>query len=294
MIKKNKKVKIGNKLIGNGESTFVIAEIGINHNGDIAIAKKLIDMAVFSGCDAVKFQKRTIEDVYTPEELIKERENPFGSTNGDLKRGLEFGYKEYKEIDKYCKSRNIMWFASPWDVKSVDFLEQFNVPCYKIASACLTNKELLNRIIKTKKPVILSTGMSTEKEIEKAVKIIGEERLIVLHCTSTYPSKLEELNLKVISSLKNKFNCIIGYSGHETGIVEPIMAVVMGACVVEKHITLDRSMWGSDQSASLEPNGLNLMVRDIRLIPTCLGDGKKRVFKSEVPIIQKLRRVNSI
>ena len=287
---KTKKVKIGNRWVGEGEQPFIVAEIGINHNGDVNLAKKLIDMAVFAGCDAVKFQKRTIELVYTPEELAKERESPFGTTNGDLKRGLEFGKKEYKEIGRYCKQRGIMWFASPWDVKSVDFLEEFNVPCYKIASACITDERLLKRIKATRKPAILSTGMSTKEEIKRAVKILGEKNLVVLHCTSTYPSKLEELNLNVINWLKKEFNCPVGYSGHETGIVEPVMAAVLGACVVEKHITLDRAMWGSDHAASLEPNGLNRLVRDIRNLPICLGNGEKRVYDSEVPILQKLRK----
>ena len=287
---KTKKVKIGNRWVGEGEQPFIVAEIGINHNGDVNLAKKLIDMAVFSGCDAVKFQKRTIELVYTPEELSKERESPFGTTNGDLKRGLEFGEKEYQEIDRYCKERGIIWFASPWDVRSVDFLEKFNVPCYKIASPCLTDDELLKYVKSKGKPIILSTGMSTEEEIKRAVKILGEKNLVVLHCTSTYPSKLEELNLKVINWLKKEFNCPVGYSGHETGIVEPVMAVVLGACVVEKHITLDRAMWGSDHAASLEPNGLNRLVRDIRNLPVCLGNGEKRVYDSEIPIIQKLRK----
>ena len=290
MENKFKKVKIGNKWVGKGELPFIVAEIGINHNGDLNLAKKLIDMAVFAGCDAVKFQKRTIELVYTPEELAKERESPFGTTNGDLKRGLEFGEKEYQEIDRYCKERGIIWFASPWDVRSVDFLEKFNVPCYKIASPCLTDDELLKYVKSKGKPIILSTGMSTEEEIKRAVKILGEKNLVVLHCTSTYPSKLEELNLKVIHWLKKEFNCPVGYSGHETGIVEPVMAVVLGACAVEKHITLDRAMWGSDHAASLEPNGLNRLVRDIRNLPICLGNGEKRVFESEIPILQKLRK----
>ena len=290
MEKQFKKVKIGNRLVGEGEPAFIVAEIGINHNGDINLAKKLIDMAVFAGCDAVKFQKRTIELVYTPEELSKERESPFGTTNGDLKRGLEFGEKEYQEIDRYCKERGIIWFASPWDIKSVDFLEKFNVPCYKIASACLTDDELLKYVKSKGKPIILSTGMSTQEEIEHAVGILGEDNLILLHCNSTYPSKLEELNLKVIPWLKEKFNCPVGYSGHETGAIEPVMATLLGACAVEKHITLDRAMWGSDHAASLEPNGLNTMARHIRSISICLGNGEKRVYDSEIPILQKLRK----
>jgi len=289
--KTNKTVTIQNKQIGEGYPTFIVGEIGINHNGDTEIVKELIDMAVFAGCDAVKFQKRTVDVVYTPEELARERENPFGPTNGDLKRGLEFGEQEYQEIDRYCKERRIIWYASPWDIGSVDFLEKFNVPCYKIASPSLTDRELLNRIKSTGKPIILSTGMSTVEEIKKAVETLGEDNLIILHCTSTYPSNLEELNLNVIPWLRENFNCPIGYSGHETGVVEPIIAVVLGAQMVEKHITLDRAMWGSDQSASLEPSGLNRLVRDIRLIPVCLGDGQKKVFESEKPILEKLRRV---
>ncbi len=286
-----KRVKVENKRAGDGEPTFIIAEIGINHNGDINIAKKLIDMAVFAGCDAVKFQKRTIGLVYTPEELARPRENPFGPTNGDLKRGLEFGEKEYQEIDSYCKQKDIIWFASPWDVKSVDFLEKFDVPCYKIASPSLTDDELLKQIKSKGKPIILSTGMSTVEQIKHAVEVLGEENLILLHCTSTYPSKIEELNISVIPWMKKTFDCPVGYSGHETGVVQSIIAVLSGADVVERHITLDRAMWGSDQPASLEPNGLNRMVRDIRLIPACLGDGEKRVYESEKPIIQKLRKV---
>jgi len=289
-MQQNNGIKIGEKWIGEGFPTFIVAEIGINHNGDLNLAKKLIDMAVFAGCDAVKFQKRTIELVYTPEELAKERENPFGPTNGDLKRGLEFGEGEYQEIDRYCKQRGIIWFASPWDVKSVDFLERFNVPCYKIASACLTDEELLKKVRMTGKPVILSTGMSTPEEIRRSVNTLGNENLILLHCNSTYPSNVNELNLSVIPWLKKEYACPIGYSGHETGVVQPVMAALLGACVVEKHITLDRAMWGSDHAASLEPNGLNRLVRDIRMIPSCLGDGKKRVFESELPILQKLRK----
>ncbi len=287
----NLKVKIGEKLIGDGCPTFITAEIGINHNGDVNNAKKLIDMAVSAGCDAVKFQKRTIELVYTPEELAKLRENPFGPTNGDLKKGLEFGEKEYQEIDDYCKEKKIIWFASPWDIKSVDFLEKFKVPCYKIASACLTDDELL-KYVKTKgKPIILSTGMSTVAQIKHAVEILGENDLILLHCTSTYPSADSELNLKVIPQLKEIFNCPIGYSGHEVGVYSSLAAVGLGACLVERHITLDRAMWGSDQPASLEMNGLSRLVRDIRLMPLWLGNGVKTVYESEKPILEKLRRV---
>ncbi len=292
MEQKNKKiVEIGGKKIGEGCPVFITAEIGINHNGDINIAKKLIDMAVFAGCDAVKFQKRTIDVVYTKEDLDRPRETPFGNTNGELKEALEFGEQEYQEIDRYCKERNIMWFASPWDIGSVDFLEKFDIPCYKIASPSLTDDDLLKHVKSKGKPIILSTGMSTIEQINHAVEIIGEENLILLHCTSTYPSKPEELNLRVILQLREMFDFPIGYSGHETGVVPSVMAAILGARVIERHITLDRAMWGSDQSASLEPNGLNIMVRDIKLMPVCLGDGKKKVFESEKPILEKLRRV---
>ncbi len=284
-------VRIGDKIVGVGYPTFITAEIGINHNGDINIAKKLIDMAIFAGCDAVKFQKRTVEEVYTKEDLDKTRETPFGTTNRDYKEAIEFGREEYEEIDRYCKQRGIMWFASPWDIKSVDFLEKFDVPCYKIASASLTDDELLRHIKSKGKPIILSTGMSTVEQIKHAVDLLGEDNLILLHCTSTYPAKPEELNLKVIIWLRKEFSCPVGYSGHETGVVPSVMATILGARMVERHITLDRAMWGSDQAASLEPHGLNILVRDIKLMPVCLGDGQKKVFDSEKPIIEKLRRV---
>ena len=286
-----KNVVIGDKIIGENFPCFIIAEIGINHNGSIELAKKMIDIAVTTGCDAVKFQKRTVEVVYTKEELEKERTSVFGKTNGDLKRGLEFGIKEYKEIDKYCKSKGIMWFASCWDEGSVDFIEAFNPPCYKIASACLTDDNLLKHTKSKGKPVLLSTGMSTMEEIRHAVNILGEDNLVVMHCTSTYPSNANEMNLKVIKSFKKEFSCPIGYSGHERGITPSVLAVAMGACVVERHITVDRTNWGSDQAASLETAGLYHMVRDIRQTPVLLGDGKKIVYDREIPIIQKLRRV---
>jgi N-acetylneuraminate synthase len=287
---KGRTVEIGERLVGDGQPTFIVAEIGINHNGDIKFVKKMIDIAVDSGCDAVKFQKRSVDAVYTLEELARPRENPFGSTNGDLKRGLELGKSEYKQIDKYCKNKGIMWFASPWDIESVDFLEEFDIPCYKIASACLTDDELLEEIQSKNKPVILSTGMSSKEQIEHAVEILGEKNIILLQCTSTYPSALEDLNLNCIKWFYEQFSCPIGYSGHETGIVESVIAVVLGASVIERHITLDRAMWGSDQAASLEPGGLRRMVRDIRNIPVVLGDSEIRILESELPILQKLRR----
>lgn len=284
------KVKIGNRWVGDGEPCFVVAEIGINHNGDVELAKRLIDAAVLAGCDAVKFQKRTIEVVYTPEELARPRESPFGTTNGDLKRGLEFGQEEYEIIDKYCKERNILWFASCWDEGSVDFIDQFDPPCYKIASACLTDDNLLRYTRSKGKPIILSTGMSTMDQIRHAVGILGLDDLVVLHCTSTYPSKPEELNLSMIRTLQKEFDCPIGYSGHEVGLATTLAAVVLGAKVVERHITLDRAMWGSDQAASVEPHGFARLVRDIRVFERALGDGVKRVYESEVPVMKKLRR----
>ncbi|MFH1326430.1 MAG: N-acetylneuraminate synthase family protein [Candidatus Falkowbacteria bacterium] len=277
--------------IGIREPVFVIAEIGINHNGDINIAKQLIDVAVKSGADAVKFQKRTIDIVYTTEELAKPRENPFGTTNGDLKRALELGQKEYEEINKYCKEKRILWFASCWDEASVDFMNQFNPVCYKIASACLTDDGLLKYTRAKGKPIILSTGMSTIEEIYHAVEVLGREDLSILHCVATYPAQNSELNLSIIKSLQEKFPDIpIGYSGHEVGLAPSLFAVVLGATIIERHITLNRSMWGSDQSASIEPQGFERLVRDIRTFEDAKGDGIKRVLESEIPIREKLRR----
>lgn len=286
-------VKIANKFVGDGYPCFIIAEIGINHNGSIALAKKMIDIAVTTGCDAVKFQKRTVDIVYTKEELAKERPSVFGNTNGDLKRGLEFGENEYKEIDSYCKEKGILWFASCWDEQSVDFINKFDVPCYKIASASLTDDKLLKytREKANGKPILLSTGMSSLEQIKHAVEILGPENLIIYHCTSTYPSNANETNLKAIEEFKKEFNCPIGYSGHERGVTPSVLAVALGANSVERHITTDRTNWGSDQAASLEMAGLYHMVRDIRQVPELLGDGKKIVYPRELPIIEKLRRV---
>ena len=250
-------IRVGNKAIGDDQPCFIIAEIGINHNGDIDLAKRLISVAVAAGCDAVKFQKRTVEVVYTAEELAKPRENPFGPTNGDLKYGLEFEQEEYEEIDAFCKSVKMSWFASPWDEGSVDFLEQFAVPVYKIASASLTDDNLLRHIRKTGKPVILSTGMSTYAEIDHAVEVLGKEDLILMHATSTYPANYDELNLRAIPTMAERYGVPVGYSGHETGIPTSVCAAALGACCVERHITMDRASWGSDQAASLEPNGIS-------------------------------------
>lgn len=284
-------VMIDNKPVGDGCPCFVTAEIGINHNGSINLAKKLIDTAVYAGCDAVKFQKRTIDVVYTKEELDKERSSVFGETNGDLKRGLEFGYEQYKEIDEYCKLKGIIWYASCWDENSVDFIEQFNPPCYKISSASLTDDKLLEYTKSKNKPLFLSTGMSSLEQIEHAVEILGEENLIIYHCTSTYPSNDDEINLNVIKTFKEKFNCPIGFSGHERGITPTIVSVALGANAIERHITIDRTLWGSDQTASLEPTGIYKIIRDTRKMPTILGNGIKKVYPREFPIIEKLRKI---
>jgi N-acetylneuraminate synthase len=277
--------------VGEGAPCFVVAEIGINHNGDLAIAKQLIDVAVSAGCSAVKFQKRTVDVVYTAEELARTRESPFGNTNGELKRALEFDKSAYREIARHCAERGILWFASCWDEASVDFIEAFDPPCYKIASPSLTDDRLLAYTRAQGKPIIMATGMSTLDQIDHAVGILGTEQLVILHACSTYPAHYEELNLRVIPELARRHPVPIGYSGHETGIPSSVAAVVMGACMVERHLTLDRSMWGTDQAASLEPNGMHRLVRDIRLVETAMGDGVKRVLDRELPVLEKLRRV---
>ncbi|MGA9583778.1 MAG: N-acetylneuraminate synthase family protein, partial [Terracidiphilus sp.] len=231
--------------------------------------------------------------VYTAEELAKPRENPFGPTNGDLKYGLEFELEEYQEIDAFCKSVKMTWFASPWDEGSVDFLEQFGPPVYKIASASLTDDHLLRHIRKTGKPIILSTGMSTYSEIDHAVEVLGKTDLILMHTTSTYPANYDELNLRSIPTMAARYDVPVGYSGHETGIPTSVCTAALGACSIERHITMDRAMWGSDQAASLEPNGITRLVRDVRLWEQSKGDGIKRVYEREVPIIKKLRRVGA-
>ncbi len=286
-------VKIGKHQIGEAQPCFVIAEIGINHNGDLDLTRKLIAAATIAGCDAVKFQKRTVDVVYTPEELKRPRENPFGATNGDLKRGLEFGKEQYQEIADCCQTHDILWFASAWDEASVDFLEGFRPPCYKIASASLTDDSLLKHHRQYDRPIILSTGMSTLEEIDHAVEVLGTENLILMHCTSTYPSQPQELNLRAIQTLKDRYQVPVGYSGHETGLATTVAAIAMGACVVERHITLSKTLWGSDQSASIEVPALLQLVQDIRMVEAAQGDGVKRVYDSERPILEKLRRVKS-
>ncbi|MGE0791456.1 MAG: N-acetylneuraminate synthase family protein [Sandaracinaceae bacterium] len=285
-----KTVKIGDKTVGAGQPCYVIAEIGINHNGDIELAQKLIEASAHAGADAVKFQKRTVDVVYTAEELAAARETPFGKTNGDLKRHLEFGADGYHAIDAASRASGVHWFASCWDEGAVDDIERFDPPAYKIASASLTDHDLLRKKRATGKPIILSTGMSTIDEIDAAVNVLGTENLVILHCTSTYPSKDEELNLRCIPMLRERYGVPIGYSGHERGLATTVAAVALGACVIERHLTLDRTMFGSDQSASIEPQGFARMVRDVRAVEAALGDGVKRVYETEVPIIKKLRR----
>jgi sialic acid synthase SpsE len=288
------KVSVGKKAIGAGEPVYIIAEIGINHNGDIAIAKQLMDVAVETGCDAVKFQKRTPEICVPEEQKSIPRETPWGTmTYFEYKKRIEFEQPEFEQIDAYAKKIGIDWFASPWDVPSVDFLEGFNVPCQKIASACLTDSELLTAINKTKTTTILSTGMSSIEEIDKAVSLLDNVPLAIAQATSTYPAEASELNLRALQTFAEKYKVPAGYSGHERGLQVTIAAVALGATFIERHITLDRSMWGTDHSASLEPEGLKKLVRDIRIVELALGDGKKKVYDSEIPIRAKLRRVLS-
>lgn len=283
-------VKIGKHIIGEGHPLYIIAEIGINHNGDLDLAKRLIDAAVLAGCDAVKFQKRTPELCVPLQQREIMKETPWGlMTYMEYRHRVEFGQSEYEEINDYSRERNIDWFPSCWDQPSVDFIEQFEPVCYKIASASLTNDELLKHINAQGRPIILSTGMSTMEEIHHAVSILEQERLLIAHCTSTYPCPPEELNLSMIRTLHREFNCPIGYSGHEVGLQTSYATVVLGASFIERHITLDRAMWGSDQAASVEPAGLMRLVRDIRVIEKALGDGVKQVYESELPGRLKLR-----
>ena len=273
---------------------FITAEIGINHNGDIEIAKKMIVVAKTAGCDAVKFQKRTIDKVYTKEQLDSSRESPWGTTTREQKEGLEFGEKEYDEIDNYCKKNGIEWYASSWDIDSQLFLRDFHLKHNKVASAMLTNHELLNIIAEERKHTFISTGMSTIEQIKESVNIFRKNNCTfeLQHSNSSYPMKMEEANLKCIQTLKKEFNCDVGYSGHEaSGYLICVSAVLLGATSVERHITLDRSMYGSDQAASLEPQGLVRLVRDLRRIDMIVGDGVKKVWPSEIPIMKKLRNL---
>ena len=288
-----REIKFGNRMMGDGHPAYVIAEIGINHNGDLDIAKKIIDGAVHAGADAVKFQKRTPE-VSTPLEQQKVmRETPWGYiTYLDYRYKVEFSEEQYREIDRYCKEKGIDWMVSVWDEPAVDFMEKFDTPAYKVPSASLTDHNLLKYVRQTGKPIIISTGMSTMEQIHKGVNAVGEDNLVIMHCTSTYPCEPEELNLKMIETLRNEFpKNPIGYSGHEVGLVPSAVAVALGACSVERHMTLDRAMWGSDQAASVEPGGFERLVKYIRVTEAGMGDGVKRVYESEKGSMKKLRRV---
>lgn len=288
----SKSIMVGNRSVGHGHPCFIIGEIGINHNGDLDIAKRLIDSARDAGCDAVKFQKRTLEICFPRDQWDNLRETPWGTMRYiDYRDRLEFRQEAFSEIDAYCRAKDIMWFASPWDIPSVDFLSRFSPPCYKIASACLPDDALLRRIRETGRPALLSTGMSTLGQIHHAVKLLGTGNLVLLHCTSAYPTQNQDLNLRMINTLELEFGVPVGYSGHEVGLQTSLAAATLGACVIERHITLDRSMWGSDQAVSVEPQGLTRLVRDIRVIESALGDGIKRVYDSEIPAMEKLRRV---
>lgn len=287
-------INIGERAVGPGHPTYIVAEIGINHNGDLDIAKRLIDAAVEAGVDAVKFQKRTPELCVPDDQKERMRETPWGYvTYLDYRYKVEFGEEQYAEIDRYTKERSIDWFASVWDKHSVDFLEQFEPLAIKIPSASLTDHQLLEHARSKGRPIILSTGMSTMDEIEQSVGLIGEDDLLITHATSAYPCEPSELNLKMIPTLSGKFDAPIGYSGHEVGLIPSVVAVGLGACLVERHITLDRAMWGSDQSASVEPGGFRRLVKYIRVTESSLGDGVKKVYDSELASRAKLRRYPS-
>lgn len=287
-----KTIKIGDRCVGEGCPTYVVAEIGINHNGELDIAKKMILAAYMAGVDAVKFQKRTPELCVPPEQRGQMRETPWGYiTYLDYRYKVEFGEAEYAEIDRYCKELGITWFASAWDEPSVDFLEQFNPVAYKVPSASLTDHALLRHMRATGRPVILSTGMSTMDQIQEAVSMLDPDNMMITHTTSTYPCEPDELNLRMVETLKRKFDFPIGYSGHEVGLIPSVVAVALGACLVERHITLDRAMWGSDQAASVEPGGFERLVKYIRVTEQSLGDGVKKVYDSELSSLRKLRRV---
>ncbi|PRZ06548.1 YrbI family 3-deoxy-D-manno-octulosonate 8-phosphate phosphatase [Isoptericola sp. CG 20/1183] len=287
-------VHIGEHAVATGEPVYVIGEIGINHNGDVEIAKQLIDVAVAAGCQAVKFQKRTPEISTPKDQRDKIRQTPWGEmTYLEYKYKVEFEHEQYSEIDQYAKAQGVQWFASPWDVPSVAFLEEFGVPTHKIASASVTDHELLRALADTDKPLILSTGMSTLEQIDAAVEILGTDDLVILHSTSTYPLPPEEANLRTITTLQERYGVPVGYSGHETGLQISLAAVALGAVAVERHITLDRAMWGSDHAASLEPKGLSNLVRDIRILQEALGDGEKKVMPGELAPMSRLRRTGA-
>jgi N-acetylneuraminate synthase len=286
-----KELRIGNRVIGDGHPAYVIAEIGINHNGDLDVAKQMIQAAKESGADAVKFQKRTPELCVPPEQRNMMRETPWGYiTYMAYREKVEFDETDYQEIDRFCREIGIDWFVSVWDEQSVDFIENFNPVCYKLPSASLTDFDLLKKVRATGKAMIISTGMSTAEQIDQAVNVVGLKDLAILHATSAYPCDPNELNLRMISTLKAKFDCPIGYSGHEVGLIPSVVAVGLGASIVERHFTLDRAMWGSDQAASVEPVGFERLVKYIRVTEMSLGDGVKHVYESEQSSLKKLRK----
>lgn len=284
-------VKLGGHWVGEGHPVYVVGEIGINHNGDLGTASRLIEVAASAGCSAVKFQKRSIDIVYSAEELARPRENPFGPTNGHLKRGLELDADGYRHIDRKCVEHGVAWFASCWDEASVDFIEKFSPPAYKIASASLTDDALLRHHRSTGRPIVLSTGMSTLAQVDRAVEVLGTNDLVLLHTTSAYPAEDGDLNLLAIPRLRERYGVPVGYSGHERGLATSVAAVALGAVMIERHITLDRTLWGTDQAASVEPQGLHRLVRDIRAVEAALGDGQKRVTEAEIAVMKKLRRI---
>ena len=287
-----KSVMINNRAVGSGEPVYVIAEIGINHNGDLATAKRLVEAAAFAGCDAVKFQKRTPEICTPRDQWDVERDTPWGRiTYIDYRHRIEFAEAEYDEIDRHCRELGLDWFASCWDEPSVDFLARYEPPAFKFASASLTDDDLLRYTTEVGPPLIASSGMSTMEQITHAMGLLPTHRTLLAHSTSTYPCPPDELNLSMIRTLQSTFDVPIGYSGHEVGLQTTVAAVALGACFVERHITLDRAMWGSDQAASVEPMGLFRLVRDIRVTQAALGDGVKRVYESELGAMRKLRRI---
>jgi N-acetylneuraminate synthase len=290
-----RRVRVGERHIGDGEPVYIIAEIGINHNGSLDMAKRLIDGSLFAGCDAVKFQKRTPELATPRDQWDIERDTPWGRmTYIDYRRRMEFDADQYAEIDRYCRDKGIDWLASCWDEEAVDFIEQFDPPLYKIASATLTDHDLLRKTRATGKPLMLSSGMSEMWQIDQAVEVVGTDDLMLAHSTSSYPCPPEELNLRMITTLLNQYDGVpIGYSGHEVGLAPTWAAVALGASFVERHITLDRALWGSDQAASVEVMGMHNLVRNVRDIEKSLGDGVKRVYPGEMAAMKKLRRVNS-
>lgn len=288
-------IRIGTRDVGDGQPVYVVAEIGINHNGSVDIAKRLIDAAKHAGCDAVKFQKRTPEICVPADQRDMMRTTPWGYVSYlDYRHRIELGLDEFREIDAHCRAAGITWFVSCWDEPSVAFMDQFDTPCHKIPSACLTDAALLRCHRATGRPLVLSTGMSSMSQIRAAVGLLGTANLLLTHCTSTYPCHPSELNLKMLQVLRTAFPCPVGYSGHEVGLAPTVAAAALGACFIERHITLDRAMWGSDHAASVEPGGFERLVRYIRLVEESMGTGEKEVYQSEVPILRRLRRVDTL